>query len=220
MVSLLYGTLLHSIRTHISFQENIHTKTWSIWKYDIQSFFFKQFIFLVGKLFEQSSNDNRFAPWNKYSDLREPFLANRALILNEVQVQEFLRENGEDLNCQVFIHPGKYLPSLSNNYFVYQKDSPLREMIDYHVLKIKESGIFHLLVQKHFPPSAQDCSLPTKEIQLTDTVFVFALLASGLATSLIVLLLETFYKYSKISLNMPVCPPNEYLAYCSTLRGN
>ena len=144
--------------------------------------------------------------------MREPFLANRALILNEVEVQEFLRANGEDLICQVFVHPGKYFPSLSNNHFVYQKDSPLREMIDYHVLKIKESGIFHLLVQKHFPPLAQDCSSSTKEIQLTDTVFVFAVLASGLTASLIVLLFETFYKYSKKFPNVEVFPPNE-LAY-------
>ena len=150
-------------------------------------------ILSVGKLYTQSSNDKY--KWYNLNELKAPLLANRAILLDFGEVQEMIRQNGEDLVCQIYIHPGKYLPSMANNHFVYQRDFPLREIIDHYIYKIKESGIDDKFDRKYFPPLFQDCQAPLKEVDLKDTIFIFVALATGLFVAILVLFFEVSYRY-------------------------
>ena len=150
----------------------------------------------VGKLFAQSISDKDFEPWNKLSELRAPLLSNRALLLDSGETLELIRLNGEDLRCQIYIHPGEYLLTLANNHFAYQKDFPLREMIDYHIRKIKQIGIDQKLSKKYFPPLEQDCEPPIKEVKLSDTIFIFVTLVSGLIFAVLILSIEFALGYA------------------------
>ena len=150
-------------------------------------------ILSVGKLYTQSSNDKY--TWNNFTELRAPLLANRAVLLDFGEVHEMIRQNGEDLVCQIYIHPGNYLPSLANDHFIYQKDFPLREMINHYIYKITQSGIHDKFIRKYFPPLPQDCQSPLKEVDLTDTIFNFVALATGLFVAVLILGFELSFRY-------------------------
>ena len=154
-------------------------------------------LFLVGKLYAQSMSDRQFEPWNNLSELRRPFLANRALFLDYAEILELIRLNGDDLKCQIFIHPGDYFPSLANNHFAYQKNFPLREMFDHHIQKIKQIGINQKLSKKWLPPLEQDCQPPVKDVRLTDTIFIFTLLASGIVVAVLMLSIELICRHAQ-----------------------
>ena len=134
----------------------------------------------VGQLFQQSENDKDFKPWNDINELRKPFLANRAFLLDDSDIFQFVGVIGNDFLCQVYVHPGKYLPGLSSYHFAYQKNFPLQEMIDYYLQKIKQGGINSSLFKKYFPLLKQECAKPIKEIELRDTIFMFVVLTSGM----------------------------------------
>ena len=70
------------------------------------------------------------------TELRRPLLENRAVLLDIGQIHELIHQNGEDLICKIYIHPGKYMASLANTHYVYQQDFPLREMINHFLYKI------------------------------------------------------------------------------------
>ena len=150
-------------------------------------------ILSVGKLYTQSSNDKY--KWNSFTELKAPILANRAVLLDFGEVREMIRQNGEDLVCQIYIHPGKYLPLMANNHFIYQRDFPLREMIDHYIYKIKESGIDDKFDRKYFPSLFQDCQSPLKEVDLKDTIFIFVALATGLFVAIFILFVELSCRY-------------------------
>ena len=146
-------------------------------------------------MYTQSLTDKQFPPWNNITELRASILANRAIIVDTGELKDIIRQNGEDLLCQIYIHPGKYLPSMANNHFVYQKDFALRDMINYHIQKIMEGGLHHKLVMKHFPPLVQDCQNPIKEVDLSDTIFIFVALASGLISAVLTLCGELIFRH-------------------------
>ena len=131
------------------------------------------------------------------TELKNPLRSNRAVLLDVGEIHELIRQNGDDLLCQIYIHPGKYLPSLANKHFVYQRDFPLREMFDQYIYKITQSGIHDKFVRKYFPPLVQDCQPPLKEVNLTDTIFIFVALASGLITALLILCIELIFRHFK-----------------------
>ena len=125
-----------------------------------------------------------------------PFRANRALLLDEVDIKQFIADNGKELECDIYIHPGKHLLFLSTKHFVYQKNFPLREMFDHYLQKIKQNGINKLLVKKYFTPLGQDCMTPlVKEIGHTDTIFIFVVCASGMGISLVVMFIEICLRF-------------------------
>ena len=84
---------------------------------------------------------------------------------------------------------------MANNHFVYQKDFALRDMINYHIQKITEGGLHHKLVMKYFPPLVQDCQTPIKEVDFSDTIFIFVALASGLISAVLTLCGELIFRH-------------------------
>jgi len=74
---------------------------------------------------------------------KEAFTADRAFILNDVEINNFATNN--DMKCEILINPGKYLEHYSSSAFAYQKDFALKEILDYHLQKFKQ-GILKLLL--------------------------------------------------------------------------
>ena len=148
------------------------------------------FQYTVMKLFEKSQSDPLFGHWKGFAELGAPFKANRAFLWDEIDITKFNQIHGKEFNCDIYIHPGKYLQSISNQHWIYQKDFPLKEMFNHHLLQIKKSGIYDKLVAKYFPPMHNDCTVAAKEVGLMETVFIFVVSLFGLITAFIVFYTE------------------------------
>ena len=156
----------------------------------LDGWFYKNYLSAARQIYLKGQQDKKFKQWENFEDLKAPFHANRAFLLDDVDIQTFLEVNGQELCCQIFVHPGKYLIFLSSIHFVYQKDFPLLEMFDHYIQKIKQSGITDMLAKKYFTPLVQDCMPLVKEIGLTDTIFIFIVGTSGAGCALIIMCLE------------------------------
>ena len=143
----------------------------------------------------KGQQDKKFKQWENFEDLKAPFLANRAFLLDDVDIQTFLEINGQELQCDIFVHPGKYLIFLSTIHYVYQKDFLLQEMFDHYIQKIKQGGTTDMLARKYFTPLVQDCMPLVKEIGFTDTIFIFIFGASGAGCALIFMCLEMCHSF-------------------------
>ena len=81
--------------------------------------------------------ENKNAPNLNPVDLpKEVFTPDRAFILSELEIFSFATEN--DMKCEILINPGKYLENYSFTSFAYQKDFALKEILDYHLQKLKQ----------------------------------------------------------------------------------
>lgn len=128
--------------------------------------------------------DDLFEAWTSIYLILEPFRANRAFILDDVEFTNFASRY--DIFCEIFVHPGKYVPTLSYSTYAYQKNFPLKEILDYHINKMKQSGILHKLGRKYFPPLIQDCETPLKEIDIRGTIFTFSVFSAGVVSSILI----------------------------------
>ena len=81
--------------------------------------------------------ENKYAPNLNPVDLpKEVFTPDRAFLLSELEIFSFATEN--DMKCEILINPGKYLENYSFTSFAYQKDFALKEILDYHLQKLKQ----------------------------------------------------------------------------------
>ncbi len=117
----------------------------------------------------------------------EIFTEDAALMLRDIEIEQFANEN--DLHCEIFINPKKYLTH-STSSFVFQKDFALKEVIDHHLLKFEEVGIFKHLAQKYIKHIYHDCQPPFRELSFQATIFTFVALASGVVIAIITLTVE------------------------------
>ena len=58
-----------------------------------------------------------------------------------------LRSTEEFINCGIIAAPGKY--DMKPYAFGYQKDSPFVEMFDYHIEKMRQTGILDTIKSKY-----------------------------------------------------------------------
>jgi hypothetical protein len=93
------------------------------------------------------------------------------------------------IECDIFIHPGQYLTQ-SPLAFAFQKDFALKEIIDYQLLKFKQSGLLKCLSQKYFKKVNTDCQPPFRELSFHTTFVSFAILAAGIIIAIFILALE------------------------------
>lgn len=130
--------------------------------------------------------------WKKYPIPLEYFTRDVVLLLSDIDLQTLADEF--DLHCEVFVHPGKYF-SGSSSGFAFQKDSPLKEVIDYQLLKFFQSGLLEQLVKKYLKTERRTCEPPVKELDFKATICSFAILGCGVMTALIVAFIEKTFKH-------------------------
>jgi hypothetical protein len=121
---------------------------------------------------------------------KETFTHDRAFLLSEIDISNVV-SNDEDLKCEVFINPGKYLENSASTSFAFQKDFPLKEIIDYQLRRFVQSGLLDQLQKKYFHhPMFKDCEPPLREIDLRVSFLAFALLSLGAFVALIIFVTE------------------------------
>ena len=74
--------------------------------------------------------------------------------------------------------------------FGYQKNFALREIIDYHLQKFKQGGLFKQLENKYLKTFVQDCEPPFREINFRVVFLAFALLCVGFISALVIFTFE------------------------------
>ena len=57
------------------------------------------------------------------------------------------RSTEEFINCKIVAAPGKY--DIKPYAFGYQKDSPFAEMFDYHIEKMRQTGVLDIIKSKY-----------------------------------------------------------------------
>ena len=115
------------------------------------------------------------------------FSSDIALLLNEVEAYNIA--SSYDIGCQIFLHPRKYF-AWGTSSFVFQKDFALKEIIDYHLQKYKESGVMRHLAKKYLSMIRQDCNPPLRELSFKATFLSFALLFVGLVIAMVCFMVE------------------------------
>ena len=110
-----------------------------------------------------------------------------ALLLSDVDIQTLLEVR--KVKCEIFIHPGKYFLGSSSG-FAFPQDSPLKDFINYHLLKFQQSGLLEQLAKKYLKIELNDCEPPVRELDFKATIFSFAILAASVLFSLGVFLVE------------------------------
>jgi hypothetical protein len=125
--------------------------------------------------------------WSQQIIPRENFTEDVAIMIEDIDILNTATKYG--IECDIFIHPGQYLTHLPVS-FVFQKDFALREIIDYQLLKLQQSGIVKFLAQKYFKKINKDCQLPVRELSFGATFISFAILAAGIIIAILILTLE------------------------------
>ena len=117
----------------------------------------------------------------------EYFTKDAVVMLTDIDIYDTVEEY--DLHCEMFVHPGKYFVGLSSA-FALQKNSPIKEIIDYQLLNFLQSGHLEQLDKKYFSKRQHDCEPPVRELDFKATAFAFTILTFGVAFALIVLFVE------------------------------
>jgi ABC-type amino acid transport substrate-binding protein len=76
--------------------------------------------------------------WDELTVPFKNFTQDVAIILRDIEIFNLVTTYG--IECDIIIHPGFYLTQ-SPVAFVFQKDFALKEIIDYQLLKLMQSGI-------------------------------------------------------------------------------
>ena len=105
----------------------------------------------------------------------------------------WFRTTDEFINCKIIAAPGKY--DFKPFAFGYQKNSPFAEMFDYHIEKIRQTGVLDTIKTKYqgLEQKCPDLRLVValfSEIYILDT-FIFSV-ANHYLSALYSLLLELF----------------------------
>jgi len=126
--------------------------------------------------------------WDKPIIQEKLFTKDVALMMGDVEIIQMADEY--NLHCDIFINPGKYLAQ-SAMAFAFQKDFALKEIIDFQLLKLKQTGLLKKLATKYFKEIPQDCATePIRELSFQETLLSFGILASGILVALCSLLAE------------------------------
>ena len=133
--------------------------------------------------------------WKKSPIPLEYFTEDVVQMLTDIDIHETAQVY--NLHCEIFIHPGKYFMGTSST-FALQKDSPLKEIINYQLLKFLQSGLMEQLTKKYIAKEQRICEPPVKELDFKATILSFAILGSGVAISLIASLVEKYQVHIKI----------------------
>ncbi len=117
------------------------------------------------------------------------FTEDVALIIGDTEINQLAAKY--NLYCDISINQGKYLTQ-SAIAFAFQKDFfALKEIIDFHLLKFKQTGLLKKLAIKYFKKIPQDCATePIRELSFQETLLSFGILASGILVALCSLLAE------------------------------
>ena len=141
----------------------------------------------MGQLFNKFLNQKPDVNWTGNSFPVKDFTYDTAVMVNDIDIMNI--NEAFNLHCEIFIHPGKYFTG-ATSAFAFQKDFPLKEVIDYNLLRFHQSGLLEQLANKYFKKPAHDCLPPVRELDFKATIFSFAILATGIATAIIVFLVE------------------------------
>jgi hypothetical protein len=115
------------------------------------------------------------------------FTEDVAIMLGDIEIYNLA--TAYDIQCDIVIHPGSYLTQSSLS-FAYQKDFALKEIIDYQLLKMKQSGLLNHLERKYFRKISQDCQPPIRELSFRATFLSFAILVLGIIMAILSLCVE------------------------------
>jgi len=132
--------------------------------------------------------------WKEQPIYLEYFTEDAAILLSDIDIQATLQAH--NLHCDIFIHPGKYFLGTSSG-FAFQKDSPLKEIIDFQLLKFFQTGFMTKLSQKYLKTELEVCEPPVRELDFKATFFSFAILGCGVVIALIVFTAEIIRFYSE-----------------------
>ncbi len=94
-----------------------------------------------------------------------------------------------NIQCDIVINPGRYLTHFPLA-FAFQKDFALKEIIDYQLLKFKQTGLLKKLANQYFREIPRDCEPQIKELSFKATFIPFALLATGVLIAICSLAVE------------------------------
>ena len=133
--------------------------------------------------------------WKKSPVPLEYFTEDVVQILTDIDIYE--TAGVYSLHCEILIHPGKYFMGSSSG-FALQKNSPLKEVIDYQLLKFLQTGLKEQLTKKYFVTKQHICEPPIMELDFKAIILSFAILASGVGISLIASLVEKYQVHIKI----------------------
>ncbi len=117
----------------------------------------------------------------------ELFTKDVALVLGDTEIYRLAVEY--NIQCDIVLNPGRYLTHLALA-FAFQKDFALKEIIDYQLLKFKQTGLLKKLANQYFRNIPRDCEPQIRELSFKATFIPFALLASGVLITLCSLLVE------------------------------
>jgi hypothetical protein len=125
--------------------------------------------------------------WSEQIIPRENFTEDVAIMIEDMDIFKTATEYG--IECEIFIHPGQYLMH-SPTAFLFQKDFPLKEIIDYQLLKFQQSGLLKRLAKKYFKKINKECHPPVRELSFGATFISFAILTAGIIIATFFLTIE------------------------------
>jgi hypothetical protein len=91
--------------------------------------------------------------WTEPMIKEELFTKDVALMLSDTQIYHLAVEY--NIQCDIFINPGMYMTHFTNA-FAFQKDFALKEIIDYQLLKFKQTGLLKKLANQYFRQIPRD----------------------------------------------------------------
>lgn len=145
-------------------------------------------MFSEQKIFEKFKRvKGELENWKDFYIPLENFTSDVALLLNDVEAYNLASAYGID--CEMFVHPRKYTARQTSS-FLFQKDFPLKEFIDYQLLKFQQSGLLTHTAKKYFTKASLTCDAPLRELSFKATFFSFAILVAGLALAIACLIVE------------------------------
>ena len=132
--------------------------------------------------------------WKEDLIPQQYFTEDAALLLSDIDTLTIFEEY--NLHCEIFVNPGKYFKGSSSG-FAFQKNSPIKDIINYHLLKFVQSGLLEQLAKKYIKREHHICEPPVKELDLNSTMLSFAILAIGIVIALVISLIEKIRGHNK-----------------------
>ncbi len=162
-------------------------KSFSNWVFTNMLIYTHAILFLENQLIQKFLRLKPEFNWTELMIKEELFTQDVALMLGDTEI--YLLAVEYNIQCDIVINPGRYLTHFANA-FAFQKDFALKEIIDYQLLKFKQTGLLKKLANKYFRQIPRDCEPKIKELSFKATFVPFALLASGVLIAFCSLLVE------------------------------
>jgi len=143
--------------------------------------------FPEGQLYQKFLRLKPNMKWSKSPIPLDIFTEDAAFLLTDIDIYETVERY--NMHCDIFVHPGKYFMG-SSSAFALQKGSPLKEIIDYQLLKFLQSGSIEQLVEKYIQKKQYICEPPVRQLDYKATSLLFIILAFGTVAAMLVSLME------------------------------